>query len=471
MCPRQLRQARSAGSSMSGASGRRGRGRARRFDWMTPVVERLGDRAQAASPRHRGGSPSRSAPVRAAGPSAAAGPDRRAASTTASTRPCASSAASIAASTAPTSVGMSPPTTRTSGARGLEKPGQQAGQRALEGDRVVDEPRRPAAGSARSPGAATTRISSTSGRTASMACLEQRPAVDRLGQLVAAEPARPAAGEDEPGDRRLGHRARPAVAIARLAGPGRGRPGSGAGSPRRSRSARIAMTYLRLVPGRVAERGRGQRRGARPSRARGRVELAVGRRGVGEVGFEHDDPAAPLELADTLRRAAGGPGGIGQRRRRGDGQGALRDDPSRPPAPDPAPTVPGRAPGERSAAPSRTSRPSVTSRSMSVAAGDRAAVRSIVASRRRVRAATARTSSRGASSPTARQDGGSAASTTSGAATRAGPAVLAVEDAVQVEPRGRSRRRDRPRRRRRPGDRPARPSGDDARRPGPARHR
>ena len=95
----------------------------------------------------------------------------------------------------------------------------------------------------------------------------------------------------------------------------------------------------------------------------------------------------------------------------------------------------GRAPGDRSVVPSRTSRPSRTSPAMSSLPSARAAVRSIVASRRRVRAATARTSSRDASSPTARQDGALGRLDHVRSGDDAGPAVLAVEDAVQVEPR------------------------------------
>ena len=56
--------------------------------------------------------------------------------------------------------------------------------------------------------------------------VEQRPAVDRFGQLVAAEPARPAAGED-----RRRSPACVAVTWRRAGARARGRPASGAGSP------------------------------------------------------------------------------------------------------------------------------------------------------------------------------------------------------------------------------------------------
>ena len=63
---------------------------------------------------------------------------------------------------------------------------------------------RPAGRAGLAPGAATTMISVAIGRTASIAWCEQRSTVERLGELVAAEPARPAAGQDDdadPGDR------------------------------------------------------------------------------------------------------------------------------------------------------------------------------------------------------------------------------------------------------------------------------
>src|SRR5438034_11649553 len=73
--------------------------------------------------------------------------------------------------------------------------------------------------------------------------MQQRASVDRLDELVAAEPARPAAGEDDDADPARCHRPTPAAR-----GPGTCPASVRRRSPRRSRSARMAMTYLRLVP-------------------------------------------------------------------------------------------------------------------------------------------------------------------------------------------------------------------------------
>ena len=82
------------------------------------------------------------------------------------------------------------------------------------------------------------------------------------------------------------------------------------------------MTYLRLVPGRVAVGGRRQRL-ARGHREGPRGEVAVGRHRVGEVGLEDDDPGRALQRADALGRAAGGAGRVRERRRGRHGEQRL----------------------------------------------------------------------------------------------------------------------------------------------------
>ena len=59
------------------------------------------------------------------------------------------------------------------------------------------------------------------------------------------------------------------------------------------------------------------------------MSVPIGRRGVGEVRLEDDDPAAPLERADAGRRAAGGAGGVGERRAARRRRARARADPSR----------------------------------------------------------------------------------------------------------------------------------------------
>ena len=76
---------------------------------------------------------------------------------------------------------------------------------------------------------------------------QQRPSVDRLGELVATEPRGAAAGEDDRArDRRSCHQPGRPTSAAR--DPGTWPSGVRRRTPRRSRSARIAMTYFRLVP-------------------------------------------------------------------------------------------------------------------------------------------------------------------------------------------------------------------------------
>src|SRR5205085_7305551 len=98
--------------------------------------------------------------------------------------------------------------------------------------------------------------------------LEERPPGDLGPELVRAEPARAAAGEDDAGGREgLGRKARahgreeslsvvatirPSASVASgwrgARGPGTWPSAVRRSSARRSRSSRIAITYLRLVP-------------------------------------------------------------------------------------------------------------------------------------------------------------------------------------------------------------------------------
>jgi len=88
--------------------------------------------------------------------------------------------------------------------------------------------------------------------------VQQRPAVDRLGELVPPEARGPATGEHDRADGRAACGA--AVVPARIprqdivpAGRGARGPGTCPSAvrrriARRSRSSRMAITYLRLVP-------------------------------------------------------------------------------------------------------------------------------------------------------------------------------------------------------------------------------
>ena len=280
-------------------------------------------------------------------------------------------------------------------------------------------------------GAATTRISVANGPDGVDGVVEQRPAVDGLGELVAPEPARPAAGEDDRGHG--GPVTRGAVAMpAAAADPGTWPSGVRRRIARRSRSARIAITYLRLVP--VASRRAAGVSGARRASVEGRRgDVAVGRRRIGEVRLEDDDPAARARARG--RRRAGS-------RRRG---------PHRP-----------AAAGGTASARSRRSIAAASSGSRAGAAGRRArsadrravAVEAAVRTSRSTRAAPAvaaraaldrrAAAERRAPRPRARRSGpcaGSAAASTS-ASSRASSRVRSVatsrfDDAVQVEPGGR----------------------------------
>ena len=178
------------------ASRRRGRGRATSPPAMTVAVERLDERAQPALAVSEEASPRVERRVATQGDRAAGGLCRRARGRRRRRRARRAPPASTSR-TAPTSVGMSPPTTRTIGSRA----------------RREARPRRRPAGLRRRPGRG--RCATSAGRSGPRRArrrrgsrrrerpdgvdgvAEQRPAVDRLGQLVAPEPARSAAGEDD----------------------------------------------------------------------------------------------------------------------------------------------------------------------------------------------------------------------------------------------------------------------------------
>ena len=234
--------------------------------------------------------------------------------------------------------------------RGREA-GEQPGERALERVRVVDQRHvggeRPGSRPARRRRSPRSAI----GRTASTA--RSGAAGRRARRACRARTARPAAGED---DRRRSPSRRSSVRRPAARGPGTWPSGVRRRIPRRSRSSRIAITYLRLVP--VASRRAAGVSGARAASAeclgrRARDTSASRRRGR----LEDHDPAGPLELADAVGRAAGGAGRLGQ----GGGAGtarAARGGPSPRRAPGRARAVAARSPGRRTSAPSRTRRPS-----------------------------------------------------------------------------------------------------------------
>ena len=187
--------------------------------------------------------------------------------------------------------------------------------------------------------------------------VEQRPAVDRLGELVAAEPRRATAGEDDPAHgRQRGRGHVPPRAPAGARGPGTWPAGV-----RRRIAAPVEVLedrhdVLAARAGRVAERRRGERRVPASASACAARSRYVGHR-VGQVRLEDDDPAAALELAD--RR----PAGSRQRAaasRSGGGAGTARAATSRSIAAATAGSAAAglRASGARTRSPSRTRRPS-----------------------------------------------------------------------------------------------------------------
>ena len=323
-----------------------GRGQRRR-QRAKPSFAAVDQPARGESSRHRAGRRA----AAAAGGRRARGPRRR--------RRSSPRAASIAAATGPTSDGMSPPMTMTVGARMAVEARQQPGERTLERDRIMGQDR-----------TSSRQVGLRLGGDDHDDLAGQRPhGIDRVPQQrPARRPARPAcrARTAPNGHPRGRSRRRPAVspgsggeparrsahraagtATAAARGPGTWPSAVRRRIPRRSRSARIAMTYLRLVP--VASRSAAGVSGAAPARAsRGRLDRPVRRRGVGEAGLEHDDPAAAFELADAGRRAARGAGRVGEIGRRCDLRARARGGPSRPRGPRPGPCSAGSPPGGRS---------------------------------------------------------------------------------------------------------------------------
>ena len=151
--------------------------------------------------------------------------------------------------------------------------------------------------------------------------VEQRPAVDRLGQLVAAETrGSPAREDDRAGSRERRPRSRPASNTRRCP---RTRHVAGRSAPQDASSVEVLKDRHDVAPagaGRIAERS------GREGFACGQGEclcrqIAVRRHGVGKVLVEDDDPAGALELTDRRGWAAGSRGGLTQRGRREDRQG------------------------------------------------------------------------------------------------------------------------------------------------------
>ena len=269
-------------------------------------------------------------------------------------------------STAGTSVGMSPPTTMTrSAAVSARGPASSAGERPLERSGVVHQV---------TP-SGTPRIALGRGDHHDR---RRRPPGQRRSRGRAAAGRRSARracrGRTATSARRPGRSRRSARSLRVVPTEPAGRAPSGPGTcpsgvrrriARRSRSSRIAITYLRLVP--VASRKAAGVSGARAAIAMARAaRVAVGRHGVGQVGLEDDDPRRPFQRPDAgaadrpprgpprPAAAARAPRARLQPVHRGR-QGRVRDPPR-------------RRPGRRTTSPSRTSRPSATSSSTTCAA-------------------------------------------------------------------------------------------------------
>ena len=205
---------------------------------------------------------------------------------------------------------MSPPTTRTVGERAAARPAEQPGQRPLERDRVVDQRHvrgqgRARAGRGDDDDLGRDRPDRVDG------VVDQRATVDRLGELVPAEPARAAAGQDDDADPVRRHRSPPA-----------GRSGTGhvprvrpAQDPSAVEVGEDGHDVLAAGARRVAEGGRGQRcrvttspapgppapdrsSSHRPGRARGR--------GSGPPGRGRGSPSGGQPAACAASLSAGG---------------------------------------------------------------------------------------------------------------------------------------------------------------------
>ena len=218
---------------------------------------------------------------------------------------------------------MSPPTTRTIGSRAAAKPGRDpaSGPSKATGSWTS----RHAGGEVRGGVRARRRRGSRSrpGVTPSMACRGGSGHRSRSASLSRPKRLDRPPARTRPVTRRAVMARSPA--IVRPVGPGRGRPGFGAGSragrgPPGSPSRTCGSCRSRREGRRGERRGRGE-----PERGRG--DLVVCGRRVGEVGVEHDDPAGPLELADPrpvgqpaalAASASGGGAATAERRSRAD---------------------------------------------------------------------------------------------------------------------------------------------------------
>ena len=219
-----------------------------------------GARRTPAAPRRR------DAPDRSGAPSGAVGRDRRTGGVAEQRRVHPSSSAATSRRAPPGRATACRQPRRGDVRVGRGETGRDTGERPLERPGVVGERGRragdPRACVRHGAGPTVTMTSAADARTASIACQSSgRPSMSR--QLVATEPRRPATGEDDGGDphRPTGWRG--------ARGPGTWPSGVRRRTPRRSRSSRIAMTYLRLVP--VASRNAAGVSGASAAAARARA--------------------------------------------------------------------------------------------------------------------------------------------------------------------------------------------------------
>ena len=143
---------------------------------------------------------------------------------------------------------------------GGAKASRDSGERALEGDRVVDQPRTGGEIRGRIRGGDDEDLGRGRGDAVDGA-VEKGPAVDPFGQLVSSEAARSAAGKHEAGDASGGHGA----VTGRSCGPW-ARDVAVRGPPEDPAPIEILEDghhVLAARPGRIAKRRRGERRGRR----------------------------------------------------------------------------------------------------------------------------------------------------------------------------------------------------------------
>ena len=198
---------------------------------------------------------------------------------------------------------------------GLEarRAARRAGRRAAP-DRRRDgrARRRDPAANARRPARRRRSPRRDRARRAATARLEEAPALELGGELVRPEPARRAAGEDDPADASSGRRVAATSVLDHgrrfergARGPGTWPSGVRRRIARRSRSSRMRHHVLAARPGRVAKAA-GVSGAAAASASAWRCE----RRGTSErrearSSSRTDDPALRLEGPDRGRRAAG----------------------------------------------------------------------------------------------------------------------------------------------------------------------